>query len=146
LIRKAHLLQPGPYFQAEAGLARVDQDGDRGAGAEELRYLGESSLDGLKRVLARDQTNRVLPSWNAARLRGGHANESAPPQGKIKFQAIAAGDDGAMQIGQARETDHGIDDLLPVWTGMGLNHRMLLNEGCSACHAARRGCALAAGV
>ena len=42
------------------------------------------------------------------------ANEPAPPQRKIEFQAIAAGDDGAMQMGQAGESDHGIDDLLPV--------------------------------
>ena len=72
---------------------------------------------------------------------GGHANESAPSQRKIQFQATAAGDDGAMQIGQACELDHGIDDLLPVWSGMRLNHLALLNDGrggCSICHAARR--------
>jgi hypothetical protein len=33
---KAHLLQPGPDFYAAAALARVDQDGNGRAGAEEL--------------------------------------------------------------------------------------------------------------
>jgi hypothetical protein len=88
--------------------------------------------------LTRDQAYRVLRAWNAAGRGGGHANESAPSQRKIQFQATAAGDDGAMQIGQACELDHGIDDLLPVWSGMRLNHLALLNDGCSACHAARR--------
>ena len=67
-----------------------------------------------RRVLARDQADRVLSLGNAAGRGGGHANESAPSQRKIEFQTIAAGDDGAMQIGQAGELDHGIDDLLPV--------------------------------
>jgi len=56
----------------------------------------------------------VLSPWNAAGRGGGHANEAAPPERKIEFEAIAAGDDGAMQIGQTRKLDHDIDDLLPV--------------------------------
>src|ERR1700687_5627417 len=80
----------------------------------------------------------MLPSWNAARRGCGDANESTPPEGKIEFETIAAGDYGAMQIGQACKLDHGIDDLLSIVTGMRLNHLALLNDGCSAGHAARR--------
>ena len=61
---------------------------------------------------------------------------------KIEFQAIAAGDDGAMQMGQPRELDHGIDDLLAVRNGMRLKHLALPDDGR---HATRRDCALAAG-
>ena len=77
-----------------------------------LRYFGKGSLDGPERVSARDQADRVLPLGSAAGRGGGHANEPAPLKRKIQLLAIAAGDDGAMQSGQAREPDHGIDDLL----------------------------------
>jgi hypothetical protein len=87
----------------------------------------------------------MLSPRNPAGRGGGDAKVAAPLQGKIQFQAVAAGDDGAVQIGQARELDHGIDDLLAVWIGwglwigVGLNHLALLNDGCSAAHATRRG-------
>ena len=64
---------------------------------------------------------------DAAGRGGGDPDESAPSQRQIELQAVAAGDDGAMQIGQAGEADHGIDDLLPVRGGM--NHLALLNDG-----------------
>jgi hypothetical protein len=63
---------------------------------------------------ARDQANRVLSLCPAAGLRGGDANEPAPSQRKIEFHAMAAGDDGALQMRQTRELDHGIDDLIAV--------------------------------
>ena len=40
------------------------------------------------------------------------SDQIASLERKIQLLAIAAGDDGAMQSGQAREPDHGIDDLL----------------------------------
>ena len=85
--------------------ALVQRNGDIWASAASMA---------CKRVLPGDQADRVLSLWNAAGRGGGHANEPAPSQRKIEFHTIAAGDDGAMQIGQARELDHGIDDLLPV--------------------------------
>jgi hypothetical protein len=111
---KTHLFQFASDSQADAALARVDQDGDGLAGAEEWRYPGEGSLDRRERILPGNQTDRVLSLGNAARLGGSHTNEPAASQRKLEFQAVAAGDDGAMQIGQAREFDHGIDDLLAV--------------------------------
>jgi hypothetical protein len=92
---KTHLLQLHPDFQAKAAFARVDQEGDDRAGAKELRYLGEGSLDSPQRVLTCDQADRVLRPWNAARRSGGHANESTPSERKIQFHSIAAGDDGS---------------------------------------------------
>src|SRR5258708_3688981 len=80
----------------------------------------------------------MLPPWNPARRGCSDAKESTPPEVKVEFETIASGDDGAMQLGQACELDHGIDDLLSVLTGMRLNHLALLNDGCSAGHAARR--------
>src|ERR1700680_3078702 len=74
---KAHLLQLGPDSQTNAAFAGIDQNGDRRAGAEELRYFGKGSLDGPERVSARDQADRVLPLGSAAGRGGGHANESA---------------------------------------------------------------------
>ena len=56
----------------------------------------------------------MLSLRNAAGLGGRHASESASSQRKIEFQAVAPGDDGAKLTGQAREFDHGIDDLLAV--------------------------------
>jgi hypothetical protein len=111
---ETHLFQPGPDFQAEAAFAGVDQDGDGRVGAEEWRYPGEGSFDRRQRILTRDQADRMLSLWNAARFGGGHANESAPSQRKVQFQTVAAGKDGAMQIGKTGELDHGIDDLLAV--------------------------------
>ena len=73
-----------------------------------------------KRILSRNQADRVLSLRDTAGCGGGHTNVPAPPQCQIEFQAIAAGDDGAMQIGKAGEVDHGIDDLLPVCNGMRL--------------------------
>src|SRR5882757_7430138 len=67
----------------------------------------------------------------------GYADESAPPQPKIQFHTIAAGGDGAMKSGQAREPDHGVDDLLTIGGGTGLNHLALLGGDCSICHATR---------
>ena len=61
----------------------------------------------------------MLSFWKPAGLGGGDPKESAPSQRKIEFHAVAAGDDGAVQMGQAGEVDHGIDDLLPVRNGMG---------------------------
>jgi hypothetical protein len=95
-------------------LVRVDQDGNAGAGAKEWRDLHQSSFNGRKRILPRDQADRVLPLRDAAGRGGGDANESAPSQRQVELEAIAAGDDGTMQAGQAGELDHGIDDLLPV--------------------------------
>jgi hypothetical protein len=111
---KTHLLQLRPDSQTEAALAGVDQHRNGRAGAEELRYLGESSLNGLKRILACDQADCVLPLWNAACRGGGYPKETPPSQRQIELQAAVARNDGAMQAGQARELDHGIDDLFPV--------------------------------
>jgi hypothetical protein len=80
---KAHLLQPGPDFEAEAAFARIDQNGDRRAGAEELRYFAKRGLDGPKRVLSRNQPDRVLSLGNAAGRGGRDANETAPPKCKV---------------------------------------------------------------
>src|SRR5258708_8618656 len=80
----------------------------------------------------------MMPPWNPARRGCSDAKESTPPEVKVEFETIASGDDGAMQLGQACELDHGIDDLLSVLTGMRLNHLALLNDRCSAGHAARR--------
>src|SRR6267143_4673301 len=80
----------------------------------------------------------MLPPWNPARRGCSDAKESTPPEVKVEFETIASGDDGAVQLGQACELDHGIDDLLSVVTGMRLSHLALLNDGCSAGHAARR--------
>jgi hypothetical protein len=44
----------------------------------------------------------------------------------VKLHAVIAGDDGAMRIGQARQRDHRIDDLLGVWNGTKLRHLTLL--------------------
>jgi hypothetical protein len=103
-----------------------------------LRDLGQRRLDGLKRVLPRDQADRVLSLWNAAGCGGGDAIEAAPPQRKIEFQAVAAGEDGAMLRGQARELNHGVDDLLLACNGRRLAHPEFLNGWRSICHATRR--------
>ena len=79
-----------------------------------MRDLRERSFNGLKRVLSCDQADGVLSLWNAAGRGGGYTNEPAPSQRQIEFQAVAAGDDDAMEIGKAGEVDHGIDDLLAV--------------------------------
>jgi hypothetical protein len=125
---KTQLLQSGPDFQAEAAFTRVDQDGDGRAGGEILRYLSKRCFDGLNCVLPHDQADRVLPLWNAAGCGCGYADESAPPEPKIQFHTIAAGGDGAMKSGQARESDHGVDDLLTIGNGIGLNHLALLRR------------------
>jgi hypothetical protein len=109
---KAHLLQPGSNFQTKPALAGIDQDGNRCAGAEELRYLRESMLYVVKGVFTRDQADGVLALRIPAGRGGRHADEAAPPERKMKFEATAAGDDGAMQVGQAGEPDHGIEDFL----------------------------------
>ena len=80
----------------------------------------------------------MLSLRNAAGRGGGDANEPAPPQRKIKFEAIAAGDDGAKRMSQTGEIDHGIDDLLPACNGIGLNHLALLGGGDSGGYATRR--------
>jgi hypothetical protein len=93
-------------------------------------------------ALSSDQADRVLPSWNPAGRGGGDVNQTAPPQAQIQLQAIAAGDNDAMRMGQAREPDHGIGDLLAVDGDMRLKHLALPDGGG---HATRRGCTLAAG-
>ncbi len=138
---EAHLLQPGADFQAEAAFAGIDQDGDRSAGAEKLRYLGECRFDGEQRALTRDQADGVLPPrnpacgwWSHGRNRAAAGRETAPGY-RCRRQWRDA-------IGKTREPDHGIGDLLAVGSGMRLEHLALPDGGC---HAARRGRALAAG-
>ena len=89
-----------------------------------------------------DQADSVLPPRIPACRGGGHVNETALPQAKRQLQAIAAGDNDAMRVGQAREPDHGIGDLLAVCSGIRLKHLALLDGGR---HATRRESALVAG-
>ena len=49
---KAHLLELGPDFQADAAFAGVDQDRNGRAGAEEVRYFGDRGFDRLKGIVA----------------------------------------------------------------------------------------------
>jgi hypothetical protein len=125
---KAHLLQLASYSHVGSAFAAVDEDSDGGAGAKELRYFGESGLDRLKGIVTRDQADGV-PSWGPTGRGGGYPDEAALSQRQMELHATAAGNDHAMQAGQAREADHGIDDLLPVRNGVKLNHLALL-EGC----------------
>jgi len=120
----------------QGAFAGVDQDGNGSAGAEKLRNLGKGRFNGGKRVLSRDQADRVLALRDTAGRGGGDPDESAPSQRQIEFEAVVARDDGAMQIGKAGEVDHGIDDLFAVRGGM--THLALLNDGRWIYHAARR--------
>ena len=108
-------------------------------GAEEMRDLGKSCFDGGKRVMSRDQADRVLRARDAAGRGGGDPDKSAPSQRQIELQAVVACEDGAIEIGQAGEVDHGIDDLFPVRGGM--THLALLDDGRSIFHATRRAAA-----
>jgi hypothetical protein len=96
---KTHLFQFTADFQAEPAFAGPDQDGNGRTRGEEWRNLRKGGVDSRKRGLPRDQADCVLPPWDATGRDGGDANEAAPLQRQIEFQAIAAGDDGAMQIG-----------------------------------------------
>jgi hypothetical protein len=56
----------------------------------------------------------MLPPASAAGRGGGDTNEAATSQRDIEFHAVIAGNNRAMQVGQARESDHRVDDLLVI--------------------------------
>src|SRR5258708_37763987 len=69
---EAHLLELSADPQTGAAFAGVDQNGDGGTGAEERRHFGESRLDRRKRIVTRNQSDRVLRSRNPAGRGGGY--------------------------------------------------------------------------
>ena len=53
--------------------------------------------------------------------------KSAPAEREVQLEAVGAGNDRSMSVGQPRELDHGVDDLLAAGIGIRQKHFNLSN-------------------